>query len=205
MQNCAIHVGWIECHHTGTCKMCMYIPYMRNTELHVWHWPTLHVRVSWSVLFFIFPDALLADLQSTTAHISNYQQQHKGAPLPASPSQHNPPAQQYSGQRQSYSSARSDSRGSTPPPLPPPPPSDVLDGVGSNHYTEQVSCLPFGVRFDMFIYLHIQVPVPLRSIQLMQTSTPAVSGKGCQQHADGGGFSLDTAQLHPTLRLAAVE
>ncbi|XP_064612081.1 leupaxin-like [Liolophura sinensis] len=91
-------------------------------------------------------DALLADLQSTTAHISNYQQQHKGAPPPASPSQHNPPLQQYSGQRQSYSSARSDSRGSTPPPLPPPPPSDVLDGVGSNHYTEQPIYEPQNVR-----------------------------------------------------------
>ncbi|XP_076108078.1 leupaxin-like isoform X3 [Mytilus galloprovincialis] len=54
-------------------------------------------------------DALLADLQSTTGHVNQYQRQ---APT------------QYQQQDQGYRA-----RSETPPPLPPPPPQDVLDSI----------------------------------------------------------------------------
>ena len=58
-------------------------------------------------------DALLADLHSTTTHMSSYQQQH----------------QQHQQQQQQPPQLPHRNSGSPPPPLPPPPSQDVLDSL----------------------------------------------------------------------------
>jgi hypothetical protein len=65
---------------------------------------------------FIFIDALLADLQSTTGHVNQYQAQ--------------PKYQQEPGYL---------ARSETPPPLPPPPPQEVLDSISPPRQFEEVS------------------------------------------------------------------
>lgn len=102
--------------------------------------------------YFIFTDALLADLQSTTAHINQYpNNQSASVPPHHSPSSPHPPQQEpvsYQSQlhspstpyhEKSYTSigqvnynSNSRDRSETPPPLPPPPSQEILDSIPHN-------------------------------------------------------------------------